>query len=47
MLGDFDALHPHTRVCGAARRTRNHWLTRVLTSLSTSQPDASGRHTTS
>ncbi|RIV40893.1 alpha/beta hydrolase [Micromonospora radicis] len=29
----FDALFPGTRVATAARRTRNNWLTRVLTSL--------------
>ncbi|WP_238016059.1 alpha/beta hydrolase [Dactylosporangium sp. AC04546] len=29
----FDALYPHTRVSAAARRTRNNWLTRLLSSL--------------
>ncbi|MFG2039694.1 alpha/beta hydrolase [Dactylosporangium sp. NPDC048998] len=32
----FDALYPHARVSAAARRTRNNWLTRVLTSPSPS-----------
>ncbi|MEV4511169.1 alpha/beta hydrolase [Dactylosporangium sp. NPDC049525] len=29
----FDALYPHTRVSAAARRTRNNWLTRVLSAV--------------
>ena len=30
----FDALYPHARVSAAARRTRNDWLTRVLSPAS-------------
>ncbi|MET7403044.1 alpha/beta hydrolase [Dactylosporangium sp. NPDC005572] len=33
----FDALYPHTRVSAAARRTRNNWLTRLLSALSTAE----------
>ncbi|MEV6815933.1 alpha/beta hydrolase [Micromonospora sp. NPDC051296] len=41
----FDALFPRTRVSAAARRTRNKWLTRLLSGLSAGERHAVGTST--